>query len=153
MGNNDQRSKRFYSNAVLCVSFMWQMVKTCMIRLQDSDRGSKQAWSKCILCIPFILRGSPNECWLRTWDACIITTWRLGLWVPLVACNNTSPCAANLSQKIRQNSCHYKLDAFYLAPGEHFWHSASFSFGNRSFWFTWHQQKHMGLYASVFSNA
>ena len=33
VGDNDQGSKRFFSS-VLCVSFMWQMVKTCMIRLR-----------------------------------------------------------------------------------------------------------------------
>ena len=34
------------------------------------------------------ITGSPNECWLHTCDACIITTWRLGLWALLVARNN-----------------------------------------------------------------
>ena len=29
--------------------------------------------------IPFIPSESPNECWLHTCDACLITTWRLGL--------------------------------------------------------------------------
>ena len=52
-----------------------------------SDGRSKCVWSNCILCIPFILSGSPNECWLHTCDACVIATWRLGLWAPLVACN------------------------------------------------------------------
>ena len=40
--------------------------------------------------IPFIVRGSPNECWLHTNDACVITTWRLWSWAPLVARNKTS---------------------------------------------------------------
>ena len=52
-----------------------------------SDRRSKRAWSKCVLCIPFILNGSPNGCWLHKCDACVITTWRLGLRAPLVALN------------------------------------------------------------------
>ena len=26
---------------------------------------------------------SPNKCWLHTCDACVITTWRLGLWANL----------------------------------------------------------------------
>ena len=51
-----------------------------------SDRWSKHVWSNCVLCIPFILSG--NECWLHTWDACAITTWRLGLRAPLATCNN-----------------------------------------------------------------
>ena len=42
-------------------------------------KRSKRTRSNCILCLLFILSGSPNECWLRTCDACILTTWRLGL--------------------------------------------------------------------------
>ena len=33
-GNNDRRSKRFCSNAVVCVNFMFQMVKTRVIKLR-----------------------------------------------------------------------------------------------------------------------
>ena len=40
-----------------------------------------------LVCIPYILSGSPDECWLHTWDACAITTWRLGLRAPLVTHN------------------------------------------------------------------
>ena len=53
-----------------------------------SDRRSKRTWLNCVLCIPFILSGSPNESWLHTSDACVITTWILGLRFPLVACSN-----------------------------------------------------------------
>ena len=53
-----------------------------------SGRKSKRAWSNCALCIPFTLSGRPNECWLHTCDACVITSWRLGLRTPLVARNN-----------------------------------------------------------------
>ena len=69
---------------VLC--FMY----TCKFHMTDgqnilnqitSGRRSKCAWSKCILCIPYILSGSPNECWLHTCDARVITTWRLQLRV------------------------------------------------------------------------
>ena len=43
----------------------------------------------CVLCIfPYILSGSPNESCLHTCNTCIIKTWRLRLWAPLVACNN-----------------------------------------------------------------
>ena len=82
--DNGQKSKRFSSNTVLCLGFKWQMVKTRMIRLRGVE--GRNVWSKCVLCLPFILSGSPNECWLNTCDACVITTWRLGLWAPLVAC-------------------------------------------------------------------
>ena len=51
-----------------------------------SDKRSKRTWSHCVMCIPFILSGSPNECWLHTCDAYVITTWRLGLRAPLVTC-------------------------------------------------------------------
>ena len=65
------------------------MVKTRMVRLRVIEGTKKCAWSKCVLCIfPYILSGSPNECWLHTCDAYIIKTWRLGLQAPLVACNN-----------------------------------------------------------------
>ena len=52
------------------------------------DRKSKGALSKCVLCILCILSGSPNECWLHLCDACLITTWTLGLRAPLVARKN-----------------------------------------------------------------
>ena len=52
-----------------------------------SDRRFKHASSNSVMCIPFILSGSPNECWLHTCDACVITTWRLVLRAPLVARN------------------------------------------------------------------
>ena len=52
-----------------------------------SDRKSNSMWSNCILCIPFILSGSLNECWLHTSDASVITTWRFGLWAPVVPRN------------------------------------------------------------------
>ena len=61
-GDNDRRSKNVCSSAVLCISFTWQMVRTRVIRLRVSRR-SKCAWSNCVLCIPFILSGSPNECY------------------------------------------------------------------------------------------
>ena len=69
---------------VLC--FMY----TCKFHMTDgqnilnqitSGRRSKCGWSKCILCIPYILSGSPNECWLHTCDTRVITTWRLQLRV------------------------------------------------------------------------
>ena len=41
-----------------------------------------------ILYIPYICSGSPNKCWLHTCNACVITTWILGLGAPLVARNN-----------------------------------------------------------------
>ena len=56
-------------------------------RSEMSDRKSKRVWLTCVLCIPYILSGNPNECWLHTCDTCVITTWRLGLWAPLVVCN------------------------------------------------------------------
>ena len=36
----------------------------------------------------YILSGRPNECWLHTCDACVITTWRLRLQAPLVTRKN-----------------------------------------------------------------
>ena len=85
-GDNDRKSKRFCSIAVLCPSFTWQSQN--MRDQITSDKGSQRAWSNCVLCIPFILSGSPNECWLHTCDACVIKTSILGLHSPLVARNN-----------------------------------------------------------------
>ena len=75
--------KRFCSNTVLLSEFhLWSKYM-----VSDYDgRRSKRAWPNCILCIPFTFNGIPNECWLHTWDTCVITTWRLGLWAPLDAC-------------------------------------------------------------------
>ena len=36
-GDNDRRSKRFWSSAVLCVSFTRQIVKTRVVRLRVID--------------------------------------------------------------------------------------------------------------------
>ena len=55
------------------------MVRTRVIRLRGVQGRN------CVFGIPFILSGSPNECWVHTCDACVITTWRLGLPAPLVA--------------------------------------------------------------------
>ena len=57
--------------------------------MSETCRKSKCVWSKCVLCIPYILSGNPNECWLHTCtcDRFVITTWRLGLWAPLVTRN------------------------------------------------------------------
>ena len=71
---------------MLCaLSFTWVIVKTRIIILRVIE-GSN-ARDHCVLCIPFILSGSPNHCLLHTCDACLITTWRLGLRAPLVARN------------------------------------------------------------------
>ena len=63
-------------------SFTWQMLKACMIRLRGVEGQDTR-----VLCIPFILSGSPNECWLNTCDTCVITTWRLGSRTPIVTHN------------------------------------------------------------------
>ena len=76
-----------------------------------TDRRLKRAWSNCVMCIPNILSesdsrprspsflghavalgtrmsGSQNECRLHTRDACVITTWKLGLRATRGARNN-----------------------------------------------------------------
>ena len=60
------------------------MVKTRVIRLRVLEGPN----ARDQIAIPFSLSGSPNECWLHTCDACVITTWRLVLKAPLVARNN-----------------------------------------------------------------
>ena len=77
--------KRFCSNTVLLSEFhLWS-------KYMVSDyvgRRTKRTWPNCILCIPFMFSRIPNECWLHKWDACVITTCRLGLWTPLVHPHN-----------------------------------------------------------------
>ena len=49
--------------------------------------GSHPKGPNSVMTIPFILSGSPSECWLHTCDACVITNRRLGLRAPLVVHN------------------------------------------------------------------
>ena len=51
-----------------------------------SDRRSNREWSNRVLCIPFILSGSPNESYLHTCDACLITT-SLSNWLISILLN------------------------------------------------------------------
>ena len=75
-----QRSKAKTRLLRRCALRKFQVTDSQNTRDQiTSDRGSKRAWSNCVLRIPFILSGSPNECWLHTCDVRVITTWRLGL--------------------------------------------------------------------------
>ena len=85
MEREQQRLKvKCFCCAVLCVSFMWQMFKTCMIKLWVIE--GPNTCDQIALCVlhSFLVR-SPNEIWLHTCNPCVITTWRLGLWAPLVA--------------------------------------------------------------------
>ena len=87
---DDRRSKRFYSNAPLCVSFTWQMVKTRVIRLRGVE-GRNACDQVRFWAFLLILSDSPNECWLHTRDACVTRTRRLELWAPIIARNNFIP--------------------------------------------------------------
>ena len=62
-GDNNRRSKRFCSNAVLCVSFAWLMVKKRVIRSRMMEGPnivwSKRTWTKSVLCIPYSLIAIP----------------------------------------------------------------------------------------------
>ena len=85
-GNNDQ--SQFAFAPMLCVFRKFHLMDSQNTHDQiTSDRRSKCVWSNCILCIPLILSGSPNESCLHTCDACVITTWRLGLRSSLAARN------------------------------------------------------------------
>ena len=78
------------------------MVKTSVITLRLIEGPN------CILCIPLILNGSPNECWLHKYDACvIITTRRLGLRAPLVP-----PIIIIIIIIIKCNNSNYKKNSF-----------------------------------------
>ena len=76
-----------YFKSKLHSTFYWRELKYFCVHTILVICGLKQAWSNCALCIPFILSGSPKECWLHTCDACIIS-WRLRLRAPLVTHKN-----------------------------------------------------------------
>ena len=57
-GDNDRRSKRFRSSAVLCVSFTWQKVKPRVNSLRVIE-GSNSRYQ--IMCISYTLSGGPNK--------------------------------------------------------------------------------------------
>ena len=74
------------------------MVRTRVIRLRGVQGRN------FVFGIPFILSESPNECWVHTCDACVITTWRLGLPAPLVAAKRVYR-PLNVGQKKRCEMC------------------------------------------------
>ena len=81
-GNNDQKSKRFCSNALLCVGFTLQMVKTRVIISRVFEDPNARDQIAFYTFHSFLVEvQSPNESWLNTCDACVITTCRLGLHV------------------------------------------------------------------------
>ena len=85
-GNNDPRSKRFCSSVVLCVSFTWQMIKTRVIRLRVIEGPNARDQIAFSVFNTFLEELQTNVGYIHvTREACVITTWRLGLWAPLVA--------------------------------------------------------------------
>ena len=89
-GDNDRRSKRFCSNAVLCIRFTWSIVK--MLNQMTSDRRSKHTWSNCVLCIPFILRASSKR--------------MLATYMQRMHNNNLAPVVQKLDNAIHQINHH-----------------------------------------------
>ena len=84
-GDSDRRSKHFCSIAsVLCVSFTWQMVKTRVIRLRVIEGPNAHDRSAFCAFHSFLVEVQTNAGYIHA-DACVKTTWRLGLWAPLVA--------------------------------------------------------------------
>ena len=76
--------KRFCSIAVLCVSFTWQIVKTHMIRLwKVADPNTRDQIAFCAF-HSFLVEVQANAVYILTY---VITTWRIGVPAPLVACN------------------------------------------------------------------
>ena len=62
------------------------MVKTHIFRLRGVE--GRNTRDQIAFIVPYILSGSPNECWLHTCDVRVIKE-RLGLQAPLVARNNS----------------------------------------------------------------
>ena len=93
-------------------TFLLQHCALCKFHLTDGQntrekiirgRRSKYAWSNCISRIPFILSGSPNKCWPHTFNASVITTWRLGLRVTRGA-SNKSLCNMTSTRRMALSS-------------------------------------------------
>ena len=63
------------------------MVKTRVISLRVIE-NPKAHYQSAFCAFYAFLVGSPNECWLHLCDACLITTWTLGLRAPLFARKN-----------------------------------------------------------------
>ena len=53
----------------------------------SSDQGANVSDQIAFCAFHSFLVGSPNERWLHTCDACVLTTWRLEMWAPLFAHN------------------------------------------------------------------
>ena len=62
------------------------MVKTRMIRLRVIEGPNVQDQIAFCAFHSFLVEVQTNA-GLHTWDACVIITWRLGLWAPRVAHN------------------------------------------------------------------
>ena len=82
-GANDRRSKHFCSNAVFCVGFTWQIVKTRVIRLRDVE-GRNMRDQIAFYAFHFFLVEVQANFWQYTCDACVLTTWRLGLRATII---------------------------------------------------------------------
>ena len=90
-GNNDPRSKRFCSSVVLCVSFTWQMIKTRVIRLRVIEGPNARDQITFSVFNTFLEELQTNVGYIHvTREACVIKTWRLGLWAPLFARRKSS---------------------------------------------------------------
>ena len=87
-GNNDRRSKRFCSNAVLCISFTWQMVKTRVIRIRVIEGPNVHDQIALCAFYSFLVEVQMNAGYIHA-TQCVITTLRLGLRAPLVADKNS----------------------------------------------------------------
>ena len=69
-----------------CVNFTWQMVKTRVIRLRVIEGPNARDQSAFYAFLTFLVEFQRNAGYIRR-DECVIKTWKLGLWAPLVARN------------------------------------------------------------------
>ena len=76
---------RAWSNWVLCIPFI---LSGRIVEVQQMPFSSPEplgSFQDHVIKKRRALGTRKNECWLHTCDACLITTWRLGLRAPLVA--------------------------------------------------------------------
>ena len=77
-------TKRFCSIALLCVNFTWQIVKTHVIRLWKVADPNTHDQIALRAFLSFLVEVQANPVYIHTY---IITTWRIGSRVTLIACN------------------------------------------------------------------
>ena len=118
MCDNDRRSERFCSNAVLRVSFTWQVVKTRVIRVQRAEgRDARDQIAFCAFHL-FLVEVQTNTGYIQLYKIHNVTTWRLGLWALIVTCNKNLLISCRTSRRSWSASS-LGMDSFNILEKKH----------------------------------